>query len=163
MNYDSMLKTLQEEHSLLTGYRPQTKFAKVRSMFLHMSSVPHPGQVHPQAGSPSFPAGQVPPGRYTPQAGTTPQQVPLAGTPPWQAHPLWPGTPPPSRYIRTPPSARYPPRAVHAGRYGQQAGGTHPTGMHSCWKIVPQWLSKRIFLNVRSEFSVQSTTKKNVS
>ena len=22
--------------------------------------------------------------------------------------------------------------AVHAGRYGQQAGGTHPTGMHSC-------------------------------
>ena len=25
-----------------------------------------------------------------------------------------------------------PPRAVHAGRYGQQAGGTHPTGMHCC-------------------------------
>ena len=25
-----------------------------------------------------------------------------------------------------------PPGAVHAGRYGQQAGGTHPTGMHSC-------------------------------
>ena len=22
--------------------------------------------------------------------------------------------------------------AVHAGRYGQQAGGTHPTGMHTC-------------------------------
>ena len=22
--------------------------------------------------------------------------------------------------------------AVHAGRYGQQVGGTHPTGMHSC-------------------------------
>ena len=28
-----------------------------------------------------------------------------------------------------------PPGAVHAGRYGQQAGGTHPTGMHSCVKI----------------------------
>ena len=27
------------------------------------------------------------------------------------------------------------PGAVHAGRYEQQAGGTHPTGMHTCWKI----------------------------
>ena len=26
----------------------------------------------------------------------------------------------------------FPPGAVHAGRYGQQAGGMHPTGMHSC-------------------------------
>ena len=25
------------------------------------------------------------------------------------------------------------PGAVHAGRYGQQAGGTHPTGMHTCF------------------------------
>ena len=25
-----------------------------------------------------------------------------------------------------------PPGAVHAGRYGQQAGCTHPTGMQSC-------------------------------
>ena len=24
------------------------------------------------------------------------------------------------------------PEAVHAGRYGQQAGSTHPTGMHAC-------------------------------
>ena len=24
------------------------------------------------------------------------------------------------------------PGAVHAGRYEQQAGGTHPTGMHTC-------------------------------
>ena len=24
------------------------------------------------------------------------------------------------------------PGAMHAGRYGQQAGGTHPTGMHTC-------------------------------
>ena len=32
------------------------------------------------------------------------------------------------------PGTRYTPlRAVHAGRYGQQAGGTHPTGMHSCF------------------------------
>ena len=25
---------------------------------------------------------------------------------------------------------------MHAGRYGQQAGGTHPTGMHTCLCIV---------------------------
>ena len=25
---------------------------------------------------------------------------------------------------------------VHAGRYVQQAGGTHPTGMHSCFILV---------------------------
>ena len=36
------------------------------------------------------------------------------------------GTPPPDQV--------HPPGAVHAGRYGQQAGGTHPTGMHSCLK-----------------------------
>ena len=33
---------------------------------------------------------------------------------------------------QTPPLGRHPPFAVHAG-YGQQAGGTHPTGMHSCF------------------------------
>ena len=31
-----------------------------------------------------------------------------------------------------PPDSYTPPGAVHAGRYGQQAGGTHPTGMHFC-------------------------------
>ena len=40
-----------------------------------------------------------------------------AGTPKDQALPLEPGTPPPC--------------AVHAGRYGQQAGGMHATGMQS--------------------------------
>ena len=31
-----------------------------------------------------------------------------------------------------PPQSRHPACAVHAGRYGQQAGGMHPTGMQSC-------------------------------
>ena len=35
-----------------------------------------------------------------------------------------------------PPRSRHPPRAVHAGRYSQQAGGTHPTGMQSCFLIL---------------------------
>ena len=46
----------------------------------------------------------------------------------------WVGTPP-DRYTpqgQVHPLAGTHPGAVHAGRYGQQAGGTHPTGMHSC-------------------------------
>ena len=41
---------------------------------------------------------------------------------------------PPPPGAGTPPSPwnRHPPCAVHAGRYGQQAGGMHPTGMQSC-------------------------------
>ena len=39
-------------------------------------------------------------------------------------------------------SSRHPPAAVHAGRYGQRAGGMHPTGMQSCIRMpllrVPQ-------------------------
>ena len=31
----------------------------------------------------------------------------------------------------TPLGRHHPPYAVHAGRYGQQGGGTHSTGMHS--------------------------------
>ena len=76
--------------------------------------VPLSDQVHP------------PMTRYTPVPGTPPRTryTPLGpGTPPWdQVHPLRPGTP-----SRT----RYTPGTVHTGRYGQQAGGTHPTGMHS--------------------------------
>ena len=32
----------------------------------------------------------------------------------------------------TPPDQAPPPGAEHAGRYGQRAGGTHPTGVQSC-------------------------------
>ena len=31
-----------------------------------------------------------------------------------------------------PPAGQTPPHAVHAGGYGQQEGGMHPTGMQSC-------------------------------
>ena len=58
--------------------------------------------------------------------------------------------PPPSRHStgadspeQTPPQSRHPPRAdtpqeqtVHAGRYGQQLGGMHPTGMHTCYTCL---------------------------
>ena len=72
-------------------------------------------------------------GRYPSGPGTPPcrtRYTPRPGTPPGQVSP---GT----KYPPQPPGTRYtplqvPPQAVHAGRYGQQAGGTHPTGMHSC-------------------------------
>ena len=41
-------------------------------------------------------------------------------------------TPPPGTDTRHPPPEQKPPSAAHAGRYGQQAGGKHPTGMQSC-------------------------------
>ena len=145
-------------NKIVNYYRPQTKFAKV--MFLHLS-VSHsvhrgeylggytprqvhlswagtpPGQVHPLGRYTPFgrytPLGQVhPPGRYTP-----PEQVHPLG----RLHPLWWVHPSPGQvhppagtptWAGTPPLAGTPPGAVHAGRYGQQAGGTHPTGMHSC-------------------------------
>ena len=113
------------------NYRPQTKFGARLSFYtclwfcsLGGGGVPGqvppgrhtPWQVHPQAGTP--------PGRYTPQAGTPPGRYT-----PWQVHP--PGT----RYPT--PQTRYTARPVHAGRYGQQAGGMHPTGMHACYDLMP--------------------------
>ena len=61
----------------------------------------------------------TPPG---PEADTPPEQTPPRDqrqTPPWD---------------QTAP----PPPAVHAVRYGQQSGGTHPTGMHTCFKNFQQ-------------------------
>ena len=36
-----------------------------------------------------------------------------------------------------PPTDQAPPGTEHAGRYGQRAGGMHPTGMQSCY-LLPQ-------------------------
>ena len=72
--------------------------------------------------------GRNPPGIwYIPQNRYTP------GTryiPPGPGYPSGPGTPPhlhPGPGTPPPPGPGTPP-----ARYGQQAGGTHPTGMHSC-------------------------------
>ena len=74
-----------------------------------------------------------PQGRGSTSAGTPPRDQ--AGTPhrtrytplTRQLHPQGPG-----RYTPLDQAVPPPPRAVHAGRYGQQGGGTHPTGVHSC-------------------------------
>ena len=67
--------------------------------------------------------------------------------------PLHAGIPTWSRHLleQTPPQDQVLPSAVHVGRYGQQASGTHPTGMHSCFiresmehKIHKLFLSKSL-------------------
>ena len=65
------------------------------------------GMPHCMLGYPTAPPGSRPPG----------------------ADPL--GAEPPSRH----PPEQTPPGAVHAGRYGQQAGSTHPTGMQYCFVL----------------------------
>ena len=130
----------------------------------------------PRAGTPPPRQVHPPPGRYTPWAGTPPlgrYTSPWPGTPPsrytpGQVHPRgrctspWPGTAP-SRYTSpwpgTPPSRQAPlgrctppgqvhlPGAVHAGRYGQQAGSTHPTGMYSCFDNYIDLLFRTVIIS----------------
>ena len=111
---------------LIIGLVPPTNEVWGKVIFLHLSVI-------------LFTGGYL--GRYTPR------QV---HTPPWADTSLWAGTPPGKVHT---PLGRYTPRQVHpTGRYtpqvgtppgrytpqqcmlgyGQQAGGTHPTGMHSC-------------------------------
>ena len=57
--------------------------------------------------------------------GCLPQYM-LGYPPPWQGKPPKQGDPPLAR--QTPTGKETPTCTVHAGRYDQQAGGTHPTG-----------------------------------
>ena len=80
-------------------------------MFLHLSVCPQVGGV----------PGQVPPWADTPLG---------PGTPPDQVHPLGPGTPP--GQVNPPP----PPGPGTPQQTATVADGTHPTGMHSCFKCL---------------------------
>ena len=64
---------------------------------------------------------------FTVDEGGLPQGM-LGFAPPRSRHPTLGADTPWSRHT---PGAGIP-HAVHAGRYGQQAGGTHPTEMQSC-------------------------------
>ena len=108
-------------------------------------------RIHPrdQAGTPWDQAGTLlgpgrhPPGtKPPPQTDHPPQEqtgTPLRTRyPPDQAGtPLPPGTRhnPPGPGTIPGPGTLPPPRAEHTGRYGERAGGMHPTGMQSCWSL----------------------------
>ena len=86
-----------------------------------------------EGGLPQCMLGYHPPGKQTPpwQGRPPSKETP---TPPDKVEPPLPVArqTPPARQT-SPGKADLPPRAVHAGRYGQQAGGMHPTGMQSCF------------------------------
>ena len=102
------------------------------------AGIPHPlEQIPPRADTPQsrhppsrHPPEQTPPLEQTPPIADPPEQTPpRAGTPPpEQAHTPRSRTP----QSRPPSGADTPRPAEHAGRYGQRAGGTYPTGMQSC-------------------------------
>ena len=118
-------------------YRPQTKFAKV--MFSQVSVCPRGG-----GGVCLWSRGGV---CHTPQADTPGADTPLGrhplpsacwDTPPTQCMLGYTPHPTPAQcmlgYTPPLPSACWdtqPPAQCMLG-YSQQAGGTHPTGMHSC-------------------------------
>ena len=129
-----------------TNYRPQRSCGKV--IFLHMSVIQFTGEgVCGRPPKQTSLADTPPPlGRHCPRQRppcadiplvVTPGQTPSGQTPPWAdtpptAEPLWVDTIP----GQTPTLGRppLPPVQCMLG-YGQQAGGTHPTGMHTCFMI----------------------------
>ena len=107
----------------------KTKFAKV--MFSQVSVCPQEGGCLPHCMlgyTPSGPEADAPLGPGPPPGPDPPQ----SRHPPPGADTPWDQTPP-SRHPPgpDPPGTRQPPPPVHAGRYGQQAVGRHPTGMHT--------------------------------
>ena len=99
-------------------------------MFLHVSVILFTGGGLPQCmlgyppetGTPPPPGSRPPPQEQTPQDQAPPSSDPPEQTPPEQT---------PHGADTLPQSI--PPCAVHTGRYGQQAGSMHPTGMQSCF------------------------------
>ena len=92
-----------------------------------------PWSRHPPEQTP--PGVDTPQSRHPPRADTLQEQTPLGADPPQEQ------TCPPSRSRHAPPEQTPPPRSrhppgKHAGRYGQCAGGTHPTGMQSCFYLL---------------------------
>ena len=78
----------------------------------------HGGSASVHAGIPHPPSDQTPP---RPDIPSPPGPGPAPDhAPPEQTPPPGPGTP----------------CAVYAGRYGQQAGGMHPTGLQSCLEYL---------------------------
>ena len=98
-------------------------------MFLHDSVHIRKGGVCPIACWDTHTPGTRGRHPHPPPCGTRGRHPPGSRHPPPEQTP-----PPPSWNKAQPPEQTHPPGAVHAGRYGQQAGGTHPTGMQSCFK-----------------------------
>ena len=125
-------------------YRPQRSWGKV--MFLQASVILSTG-----GGSASVHAG-IP--SLWEQAGIpSPDQ---AGTPLGAGIP--PRADPPEQ---APPGSRHPPGAKHAGRYGQCAGGTHPTGMQTCTSCLAYKQCFEMKTKIVSSFRCKTSSNKD--
>ena len=106
-------------------------------IFLQACVCPQGGGVSASvhAGIPP-PLGADPPGADTPLGADPPgADTPRADTPhPWSKYtPLGLSTSPGTKY--TPPGlSTHPPQTLACG---QRVAGTHPTGMHSCFLLLP--------------------------
>ena len=100
-------------------------------MFLQACVILFTGRGLPQCmlGYPPTQEQATPPGAEPLEQASPRRRPPRAGTPPG-SRPPWSRPP----RAGTPPGAD-PPTAEHAGRYGQRTGGTHPTGMQSCFVL----------------------------
>ena len=135
LKYCSLVPNKGLRRSLPTGLLPPTNEVWDKVMFLHVSVILF---TRGSTWAGTSPGRYTPLGRYIPWAGTPPRQVhppgqvhPQAGTLPEQVHPL--GQVHPPGQVHPSPLGRYTPGQVPTSPAdGQQAGGTHPTGMHSC-------------------------------
>ena len=115
------LEYLTELFFINSYYRPQRSWGKVIFsqacviLFTGGGSASVHAGIPPRSRNP--PQEQAPPGPGTPQS----RQPPGAGTPLGRRHP--------------------PPGKEHARRYGQRAGGTHPTGMQFCFSLTPLFIN----------------------
>ena len=107
-------------------------------MFLHVCVILFMGGGLPQCMLGYSPA------RRPPWQGDLPGKADPPGKAdhPWQGDRPWQGRPPARQIL---------PCAVHAGRYGQQAGGMHPTGM--------QFLFNNTFLQSRDTQSSHTKSR----
>ena len=111
------------------SYRPQRSWGKV--MFLHVSVILFRGGLaHCMLGYTHPPREQEPPHTRHPLEQAPQEQTPPEADTPRSRHP--PGADTPQEQTS---GTRHPPSAVHAGRYGQQAGGMHATGMQSSFLV----------------------------
>ena len=129
-------------------YRPQ--------QFCPRADTPLPLQIPPR----QTPPRQTSPGQTSPWADTPPGRHPEADTTPWQTPPAQcilgytplPNTPPCPVHAGIPSPcpvhAGIPPPAQYMLGYGQQAGGTHPTRMHSCFGFFRLFASEFSLPNV---------------
>ena len=124
---------------------PPTAKLRQGNVFTPVCHSVHKGEWQTPLGKQPSPKSRHPPGQTPPREQTPPRSrhVPPGADTAWQIPPRsrhtlgrQPLTPPGSKHPpphgADTPQEQTPPCTVHPGRYGQQAGGTHPTGMHTC-------------------------------